>query len=71
MIKLVIVLVAIVASFAAEHRNELVLQDATAVGEFVKSTRPSFNNTAVPASYDLRLLGLLTTDLNQHIPVYW
>jgi hypothetical protein len=25
----------------------------------------------VPASWDWRAKGLMTTDLNQHIPVYW
>jgi hypothetical protein len=25
----------------------------------------------VPASWDWRTKGLMTTDLNQHIPVYW
>jgi len=59
-----------VCAVFAERKSELVLQGDDLVGEFVKSVRPSFNNTAVPASLDYRALGLLTADLNQHIPVY-
>ena len=68
--RLLIVLVGVCAIFA-ERKSELVLQGDHLLGEVVKSVRPSFNNTAVPASLDYRAQGLLTTDLNQHIPVYW
>jgi len=34
----------------------------------VKSKIPKAEN--LPVSYDLRTMGLLTTDLNQHIPTY-
>ena len=49
-------------------RNELVLQPDI---EFVvKSPRPSVKAGELPESLDYRTQGLLTTDLNQHIPVY-
>jgi hypothetical protein len=70
MFKLLVVLVALCVAFA-DRKSELILQGDDVVGEFVKSVRPSFNNTAVPAALDYRALGLLTSDLNQHIPVYW
>lgn len=69
MFKLLVVLVALCVAFA-DRKSELILQGDDVVGEFVKSVRPSFNNTAVPAALDYRALGLLTSDLNQHIPVY-
>jgi len=51
--------------------NELVLQDEALVGEVVKT--PLFRKTRsqLPTNFDYRTLGLLSTDLNQHIPVYW
>jgi hypothetical protein len=53
-------------------RNELVLQDAEVVGEVVTNPRPHeyLKLSELPASLDYRTEGLLTTDLNQHIPVY-
>ena len=30
-----------------------------------------FSKIPVPSSWDWRKLGLLTADLNQHIPQYW
>lgn len=53
----------------ATIRNELVLQDPAVVKDHVVSARPSF--ASLPTSLDYREKGLLTTDLNQHIPVYW
>ena len=48
----------------------MVLQDD--VKEVVKSARPDeyIKMSDLPENYDLRELGLLTTDLNQHIPQY-
>eukprot|EP00602_Paraphysomonas_sp_CaronLab_P000671 CAMPEP_0185024160 /NCGR_PEP_ID=MMETSP1103-20130426/7120_1 /TAXON_ID=36769 /ORGANISM="Paraphysomonas bandaiensis, Strain Caron Lab Isolate" /LENGTH=282 /DNA_ID=CAMNT_0027557049 /DNA_START=23 /DNA_END=871 /DNA_ORIENTATION=+ len=53
-------------------RNELVLQDSSAIGEVVVSKRPHeyLSASDLPESLDYREDGLLTTDLNQHIPVY-
>ena len=48
---------------------ELVLQDYESVGEVIKTKQPTALTVGtLPASYDLRPLGLLTQDLNQHIP---
>ena len=65
-------LVFIAASVTAkEYRNELVLQDETRVGSVIKTTPPSKETVGdMPENYDLRGTGLLTTNLNQHIPVY-
>ncbi len=32
---------------------------------------PKYGDDALPSSWDWRTLGLMSTDLNQHIPVYW
>lgn len=55
-----------------EHKNELIEQDPAVIGEHVVSRRPHeyINVKDLPASLDYREQGLLTTDLNQHIPVY-
>ncbi len=52
------------------YKNELVLQDAEKVGEKVFTKRPNPNTSDLPESLDYRAMGLLTADLNQHIPVY-
>lgn len=64
-----VVLSFLVAAFA-EYRNELVLQDEKTVGQVVKSPLPKVPAGGLPASWDYRPKGLLTTDLNQHIPTY-
>ena len=53
-------------------QNELVLQDAGVIGEVVTNPRPHeyLKASELPSSLDYRQDGLLTTDLNQHIPVY-
>jgi cathepsin X len=63
---------ALLATASAKHRNELVLQDDKLAGEFIKTPQPHTYLKAedLPASLDYRRRGLLTTDLNQHIPVY-
>ena len=54
------------------HHNELVLQDPDVIGEVVKTPRPHeyLKGEELPESLDYRTEGLVTTDLNQHIPVY-
>lgn len=56
----------------AYNKQELVLQDPAKIGEHVISKRPHeyLQQEDLPVSYDLRETGLLTMDLNQHIPVY-
>lgn len=54
----------------AEVKNELVLQGDDKIGSVIKSKIPFFNAEQLPESLDYRTKGLLTTDLNQHIPVY-
>lgn len=68
--RLIIALAALAAVFA-EYKNELVLQGDDIIGEVVLSARPVYNASTLPASLDYRSQGLLTADLNQHIPVYW
>jgi len=52
--------------------NELILQDAEKVGKVIKSSLPHhyLKEDQIPSEWDYRKLGLLTEDLNQHIPVY-
>ena len=52
------------------HRNELVLKSH--VEEVIKTAQPHtyLNTSDLPDSLDYRKMGLLTSDLNQHIPVY-
>jgi cathepsin X len=59
-----------VAVVAAEYRNELILKDVKEVGEVVKSSVPRIPLGGLPTSFDYRTKGLLTADLNQHIPTY-
>ena len=69
---LLVVLVAIAAALA-DKRSQLQFG-----GEIVKISGiedvvvsdPKYPDV-VPDSWDWRKLGLMTTDLNQHIPVYW
>lgn len=56
---------------AAAYPNELVLQGDHNIPEVVKSTPPRYRADELPANFDYRTKGLLTSDLNQHIPVYW
>lgn len=53
----------------AELKNELVLKGN--VGKVVKTQMKYKTAAELPENFDYRPLGLLTTDLNQHIPVYW
>lgn len=54
----------------AAYRNELIIQPDEIVGEVIKTPQPKFNKGELPLNFDYRPLGLLTADLNQHIPVY-
>ena len=59
------------ALVAAAVRNELVLQGDEKIGSVVKTQLKKLTKAELPENFDYRPLGLLTTDLNQHIPVYW
>jgi len=50
------------------YKNELVLQDPEVVGEVVKTH--IVRAATLPDSWCWKSKGLLSTDLNQHIPVY-
>lgn len=65
-------LVLLLAPFLAlaKIQNELVLQDEKIVGEVVKTKMVYKSAASLPTNFDYRPLGLLTEDLNQHIPVY-
>lgn len=54
------------------RQNELIEQDPKVIGDAIKTPQPYeyINMNDLPINYDLRSEGLLTTDLNQHIPVY-
>lgn len=64
----ILIILAVLATAFAYDRNEIVLKDDV---EFVvKTKQPSFKSSELPEGLDYRTKGLLTTDLNQHIPVY-
>jgi hypothetical protein len=63
--------VAVVASAVADLPNELVLLGDDNIGQVIKTKMIYKNASELPSSWDWRTLGLLTTDLNQHIPTYW
>lgn len=69
---MLVVLCVVLAVFGSVngYRNELVLKDEKEVGQVVKSAMPKIPQGGLPASLDYRSKGLLTTDLNQHIPTY-
>jgi hypothetical protein len=70
MFKLIVLLATLLVASAA-RKNELVLLGDEKIGEAVKSPVMYKPRASLPASLDYRAVGLLTTDLNQHIPVYW
>ena len=65
---LFVVLAIVAAVTQAYSRNELVLQDN--IPDVIKTKQPLFAAEELPESLDYRQLGLMTMDLNQHIPVY-
>lgn len=66
------ILLLLVPLFAfAKVNNELVLQGDDKIGSVVKTKVNYKKASELPESFDYRPLGLLTEDLNQHIPVYW
>jgi hypothetical protein len=71
-VSVVAVLSAAAPVSVAAYRNEIIEQDPAVIGEAVKTPRPHtyIKEEDLPASWDYRPLGLLTTDLNQHIPTY-
>jgi hypothetical protein len=70
MFKLIVLLATLLVASAA-RKNELVLLGDEKIGEAVKTPVMYKPRASLPASLDYRAVGLLTTDLNQHIPVYW
>lgn len=67
----ILALVLCFISVQAKVRNELVLLGDEKIGSAVRSPVPRKTKDQLPTNFDYRLLGLLTTDLNQHIPTYW
>ena len=59
------------AIVTAERRNELVLLGDENIGEVIKTKMVYKTAEELPSHFDYRPLGVLTTDLNQHIPTYW
>jgi len=66
--KLLLILAPLLA--LAKINNELVLQGDEKIGSVVKTKMNYKKASELPESFDYRPLGLLTEDLNQHIPVY-
>jgi cathepsin X len=68
----VALILATTVAVEAYNKQELVLQDPVRIGERVLSKRPHeyLRQEDLPESLDYRDTGLLTMDLNQHIPVY-
>jgi cathepsin X len=52
------------------YRNELNLIGDDKIPEVIKSAPLKKTRGELPTNFDYRTLGLLTSDLNQHIPVY-
>ena len=72
MLSFAVLVIACVAMLSvAERPNELVLIGDEKIGEVVKTKITYKKSNDLPKNFDYRDLGLLTTDLNQHIPVYW
>ncbi len=71
MFKIAIALSAAASVTVDARQNELDF--SYPAGEEVKTPRPHtyLKPEDLPESLDYRTQGLLTTSLNQHIPVYW
>lgn len=50
------------------YGGEIIMQEDS---PDVVLTPTNFGHGPLPDSWDWRKLGLMTTDLNQHIPQYW
>ncbi len=71
MIRALIVFVVITLAAAGRvyyQEGELALQEG--IESVIKSKRPLLSAEELPTELDYRKLGLLTVDLNQHIPTY-
>ena len=55
----------------AEYRSELNLIGDEKIGQVIKTQIKHLKKSEMPTNFDYRSLGLLTSDLNQHIPTYW
>ena len=68
---LLVVILCVISKSLVAYQNELILQDPKEVGEVVLTKQPNALTVgSLPESLDYRKLGLMTIDLNQHIPVY-
>ena len=70
MFSVILILAILVFPSFAEVKNELVLLPADQVGSVVINVPKVLDKASLPLSWDYRTQGLLTADLNQHIPVY-
>lgn len=66
-----LVVSALAMTGVSAYRNEL--DYSFEAGEEIKTAQPHtyLKPEDLPASLDYREQGLMTQDLNQHIPVYW
>jgi hypothetical protein len=72
LIALVVVLIAFAEAGKYKYRNEIVqLGDENLPPVIKKPLDYDAIVKILPLSWDPRSKGLLTTDLNQHIPTYW
>uniref|UniRef100_A0A7S3HM96 Peptidase C1A papain C-terminal domain-containing protein n=1 Tax=Spumella elongata TaxID=89044 RepID=A0A7S3HM96_9STRA len=68
MFKLFVILASVLCVLA--RKNELVLIGDEKLGQTIKTPVKVTPASELPKNFDYRTRGLLTTDLNQHIPVY-
>ena len=66
----VLFILSAVLALVAGYRSELNLVGDDKIPEVVKSAPLRLSAAELPANFDYRPLGLLSSDLNQHIPVY-
>jgi hypothetical protein len=71
MLKFLVLLAVLVSIVSAEVRNELILDGDEKIGQVIKTKVHYKKLSELPTHFDYREKGLLTTDLNQHIPTYW
>ena len=69
--RLIYLLFSTILAIASGYRNELVLLGDEKIGQVIKTSVQYKKAEDLPTHWDYRDLGLLTQDLNQHIPVYW